>query len=80
MAITEALGGFWQLGEVATSRLKDGLSMRYEHSNKYTRRRPLCPSCAQVMRLAQIASRFGELPDLCTFECRACGVSYVEAA
>jgi uncharacterized protein CbrC (UPF0167 family) len=25
-------------------------------------------------------SRFGGLPDLYTFECRACGVSHIEAA
>jgi predicted RNA-binding Zn-ribbon protein involved in translation (DUF1610 family) len=54
--------------------------MRYEHSNKYTLRLPLCPSCAQIMRLAQKASRFGDLTELRTFECRACGVSLIEAA
>jgi hypothetical protein len=37
-----------------------------------------CPSCAQVMRLARMTSRFGDLPDLYTFECRACGVSHIE--
>jgi hypothetical protein len=40
---------------------------------------PSCPSCSQIMRLARPASRFGDLPDLCTFECRACGVLYTEA-
>jgi hypothetical protein len=39
--------------------------MRYELSNKYTPRMALCPSRAQIMRLAQKASR-GDLPDLCT--------------
>src|SRR5215813_9961836 len=39
---------------------------------------PICPSCAQVMRLARMTSRFGDLPDLYTFECRACGVSNIE--
>ena len=53
--------------------------MRYERSNKYTPRTPLCPSCAQIMRVARITSRFGGLPDLYTFECRACGVSHIEA-
>ena len=38
-----------------------------------------CPSCAQVMRLARITSRFDDLPDLYVFECRACGVSHIEA-
>ena len=53
--------------------------MHYQHSNKNAPRLLLCPSCAQIMRLAQ-ASRFGDARDLCTFECRACGVSYIEAA
>jgi hypothetical protein len=54
--------------------------MRYEPSNKYAPRTPLCPSCAQILRVARITSRFGDLPDLYTFECRACGVSHIEAA
>jgi hypothetical protein len=44
-----------------------------------TPKRSLCPSCGQTMRLARITSRFGDLPDLYTFECRACGVLRVEA-
>jgi len=32
------------------------------------------------MRLARVTSRFGDLTDLYTFECRACGVSHIEAA
>src|SRR6516162_11932694 len=64
-----------------TSRLKEGfLSMRREHSNKNTPRRPLCPSCAQIMQLVRATSRFEELPDLYTFECRACGLSHIETA
>jgi hypothetical protein len=55
-------------------------TMRNEHSGKYTPRPPLCPSCAQTMRLARTTSRFGNLPDLYTFECRACGVSHIDAA
>jgi hypothetical protein len=39
---------------------------------------PLCPSCAQNMRLMRRTQRFGTLPDVCTFECRDCGVSYVD--
>jgi hypothetical protein len=54
--------------------------MRYELSNKNTPRRPHCLACAQVMRLARITSRYGDLPDLYTFECRACGVSHIETA
>jgi hypothetical protein len=54
--------------------------MHYELSNKNPPRRPLCPSCAQSMRLIRITSRFEELPDLYTFECRACGLSHIEAA
>jgi hypothetical protein len=40
---------------------------------------PRCPSCAQPMRLARRTSRFDGLPELATFECRACGVSHTEA-
>jgi hypothetical protein len=39
---------------------------------------PLCPSCAQNMRLIRRTQRFGTLPDVCTFECRPCGVSHFE--
>ena len=41
-------------------------------------RLPLCPSCAQNMRLIRRTQRFGTLPDVCTFECRGCGVSHFE--
>jgi hypothetical protein len=40
---------------------------------------PRCPSCAQPMRLAKRTVRFDELPDVAIFECRACGVSHIEA-
>ena len=55
-------------------------AMRNESSGKYTPRPPHCPSCAQIMPLARTTSRFGNLPDLYIFECRACGVSHIEAA
>jgi hypothetical protein len=32
------------------------------------------------MRLAGITSRFDDLPDVYTFECRSCGVSHIEPA
>jgi hypothetical protein len=54
--------------------------MRYERSDEYAPRTPLCSSCAQIMRLARMTSRFSGLPDLYTFECRACGVAHIEAA
>ena len=54
--------------------------MRNEYSGKDTLRPPVCPSCAQIMRLARTTLRFGSLPDLYIFECRACGVSHIEAA
>ena len=59
---------------------RTALSMRYERSNEYAPRTPLCSSCAQIMRLARMTSRFSGLPDLYTFECRACGVAHIEAA
>ena len=39
---------------------------------------PLCPSCARNMRLIRRTQRFGTMPDVCTFECRGCGVSHFE--
>jgi hypothetical protein len=59
--------------------------MRNEYSIKYTPSkympRPIfCPSCGQMMRLARTTSRFAELPELYTSECRACGVWHIEAA
>ena len=56
------------------------MSMHYQNSNQFVSKPPLCPSCAQVMRLVRITSRFDDLPDLYVFECRACGVSHIEAA
>ena len=55
------------------------MSTRYESSNNCEPRPPHCPSCAQIMRLARITSRFDDLPDLYTFECQACDVSHIEA-
>jgi hypothetical protein len=52
--------------------------MRYEHSSKYTPRSPRCPSCARIMPLAR-ASRFEDLYIDYIFECRACGVSQIDA-
>ena len=54
--------------------------MPHQLSDKYAPVSPHCPSCAQIMRLARMTSRFGDLPDLYTFECRACGVSHIEPA
>jgi len=56
------------------------MSMRYEHSKQFVQPALLCPGCAQIMRLARITSRFDDLPDLYTFECRACGISHIEPA
>jgi hypothetical protein len=55
-------------------------AIRNEHSGKYTSRPPHCPSYAQLMPLARTTSRFGNPPDLYIFECRACGVSHIDAA
>jgi len=56
------------------------MSMRYQNSNQSVAKTPRCPSCAQIMRLAGITSRFDNLPDLYTFECRGCGESHIEPA
>ena len=39
---------------------------------------PLCFGCARPMQLVRKTPRFGELPDVCTLECRACGVWHIE--
>jgi len=75
--VTDAPNWFWQTIHRGS---RTASSMRYELSNEYAPRTPLCASCAQIMRVARITSRFGGLPDLYTFECRACGVSHIEAA
>jgi hypothetical protein len=51
-----------------------------EHTNNSTPTPPLCPSCAQRMKLVRRTKRFAGLPDLHIFECRMCGVSHIEAS
>ncbi len=41
---------------------------------------PRCPNCAQPMRLVRRTARFDGMPDLVSFECRACGIWHIEAA
>jgi hypothetical protein len=48
------------------------------NADRFGRKLPLCPSCAQNMRLTRRTQRFSTLPDVCTFECRDCGVSHFE--
>jgi len=39
-----------------------------------------CPNCGQRMLLTKSVP-VGDVPsDLCTYECRSCGVTYTEAA
>jgi transposase-like protein len=52
--------------------------MSVERANNSAPKSPRCPSCAQPMRLIRKTIRFNGLPDLCTFECRACNVSLAE--
>jgi hypothetical protein len=81
MAITEARDRFWQGACVSGIAAQGPLCfMRYERSNEHAPRTPLCPSCAQVMRLVRVTSRFEKLPDLYIFECRACGLTHIDAA
>jgi hypothetical protein len=39
-----------------------------------------CPSCGAAMRLVRSIPKIGGLPELESFECRACRVSITEAA
>src|SRR5271169_4743684 len=60
------------------SRPEPSLIMSAERSNNSTPTQPRCASCAQLMLLIRRTQRFGGLPDLYMFECRACGVSHTE--
>ena len=40
---------------------------------------PLCPHCGRPMRFVRAVPRLAALPELRTYACRACGVSYTEA-
>jgi C4-type Zn-finger protein len=42
--------------------------------------RHFCPACGQPMRLTLVIPRFGSFPELQTYECKSCGVSFTEAA
>jgi hypothetical protein len=57
-------------------RAEPSLAMNAEPANAL--KRPQCPSCARNMRLIRRTPRFGGLPDVCTFECQACGVTHFE--
>jgi C4-type Zn-finger protein len=39
-----------------------------------------CPSCGRPMRFVLSVPTFGSFPELRTFECEICGVTYTEAA
>jgi hypothetical protein len=41
-------------------------------------KRPLCPLCAQSMKLIRRTQRFGELPNVCTFKCAECEMLHTE--
>lgn len=40
---------------------------------------PLCPSCGQPMCFKRAVPRLAALPELRTFECKRCAVTYTEA-
>jgi rubredoxin len=40
---------------------------------------PLCPSCGRPMQFVRAVPRFAALPELRTYECKGCGVTYTEA-
>ena len=41
---------------------------------------PYCPSCGAAMRFVRSMPTIGGLPELQTFECRACGVLITDAS
>ena len=66
------------IGSRVCNRTNPSLVMNAERASTSAPKRPPCPSCAQNMRLIRRTPRFGGLPDVCTFECQACGVSHTE--
>lgn len=40
---------------------------------------PLCPNCGRAMVFRRAIPRFAALPELRTYECKACAVTYTEA-
>lgn len=40
---------------------------------------PLCPGCSEPMRFVRAIPRFAALPELRTYECKPCGVTYTGA-
>jgi hypothetical protein len=40
---------------------------------------PLCPHCGEPMRLARSVPHLGGLPELRTYDCKACGVCFTMA-
>jgi hypothetical protein len=54
--------------------------MRIKYANYYARKSPRCFGCARPMELVRRTPRFGELRDVYSFECRACGVWHIEEA
>jgi hypothetical protein len=47
-------------------------------ANKSAPKAPRCVNCARPMQLLRRTSRFGALPDLCSFYCLACDEWHVE--
>ena len=41
---------------------------------------PPCPSCGRPMRFVRAIPRLAALPELRTYECKGCAVTYTEAA
>jgi transposase-like protein len=50
-----------------------------ESDNVVPMSRHFCPACGRPMRVVLVIPRFGSFPELQTYECRECGVSYTEA-
>jgi len=40
---------------------------------------PPCPSCGRPMRFLRAVPRLGALPELRSYQCAICGVTYTEA-
>lgn len=47
----------------------------FEHSVAEERNAPLCPDCGWPMHFVRAVPRLAALPELRSFQCKACGIS-----
>ncbi len=73
------------MGQTKLTKINDRMSLpgqicTMDSDNVVPMSRHFCPACGRPMRLVLVIPRFGSFPELRTYECKSCGVSYTEAA